>query len=183
MNIVIPKIKITILAGRRTLCAIKLSSINGDAALLSIITNKANDTIDNKANETTVICVEDEFSLLLIPMYVRASKKEAIVTAKAMAPFRSILLALFALALRCFQEYLVLGGPELMEVCDSALLSRINLLITTQRIMATGIMERNVACHPKLLIILPPTAKPTTDPAANIELNTPTPIASFSFGN
>jgi hypothetical protein len=32
-------------------------------------------------------------------------------------------------------------------------------------------MEKNVACHPKLLIILPPTAKPTTDPAANIELN------------
>jgi len=110
MNIVIPKIKITILAGRRTLCAIKLSSINGDVALLSIITNKANDPIDNNDNETTVICVEDEFRLLLFPMYVRASKKEAIVTAKAMAPFRSILLALFAVALGCFQEYLVLGG-------------------------------------------------------------------------
>src|SRR5712691_4409596 len=119
MNIVIPKIKITILAGRRTLCAIKLSSINGDAALLSIITNKVNDPIDNNANENTVICVEDEFRLLLFPIYVRASKKEAIVTAKAMAPFRSILLALFALALRCFQEYLVLGGcPKLMEVSD-----------------------------------------------------------------
>src|SRR5437867_12919745 len=101
MNIVIPKIKITILAGRRTLCAIKLCSINGDAALYSIITNKVNDPIDNKPKETTVICVEDEFRLLLFPMYVRASKKEAIVTAKAMAPFRSILLALFV-ALGCF---------------------------------------------------------------------------------
>ncbi len=49
--------------------------------------------------------------------------------------------------------------------------------------MATGTMERNVACHPKLLIILPPTANPTTDPATNIELNTPTPMEIFSFGN
>ena len=62
--------------------------------------------IDNKPNETTVICVEDEFRLLLFPMYVRASKKEAIVTAKAMAPFRSILLALFTVSLGCFREYL-----------------------------------------------------------------------------
>src|SRR4249920_2212432 len=109
MNIVIPKIKITILAGRRTLCAIKLSSISGDAALLSIITNKAKDPIDNKANETTVICVEDEFRLLLFPIYVRASKNEAIVTAKAIAPFRSILLTC------CLREYLVLGGcPKLV---------------------------------------------------------------------
>src|SRR5205807_5644770 len=117
MNIVIPKIKITILAGRRTLCAIKLSSINGDAALLSIITNKAKDPIDNSANATTVICVEDEFRLLLFPIYVRASKNEAIVTAKAIAPFRSILLTLFG----CFREFLVLGGfPKLVEVSDSA---------------------------------------------------------------
>ena len=49
--------------------------------------------------------------------------------------------------------------------------------------MATGTMERNVACHPKFLIMFPPTAKPTTDPAANIELNTPTPIASLSLGS
>ena len=179
MNIVIPKIKITILAGRRTLCAIKLSSINGDAALFSIITNKVNDPIDNKPKETTVICVEDEFRLLLFPMYVRASKKEAIVAAKAMAPFRSILLTLFC----CFLEYVVLGCPKLVEVSDSTLLSRINLLITTQSIMATGTIEKNVACHPKLLIILPPTANPTTEPAAGIELNIPTPIASLSFGN
>src|SRR3989442_11042538 len=128
MNIVIPKIKITILAGRRTLCAIKLSSINGDAARFSIITNKANDPIDNKANETTVICVEDEFRLLLFPIYVRASKKEAIVTAKAIAPFRSILLAIFTLALVCFHEYLgLVGCRKLMEGSASALLSRINL--------------------------------------------------------
>src|SRR3954469_25809160 len=58
-----------------------------------------------------------------------------------------------------------------------------NLLIITQRIVATGTIERNVACQPKLWIILPPTANPTTEPAANIELNTPTPIASFSFCN
>src|SRR3989442_454006 len=102
MNIVIPKIKITILAGRRTLCTIKLSSINGDDAFLSMITNKANDPTDNKANETTVICV-DESSLLLFPIYVTASKKEAIVTAKAIAPFRSILLAIFTLRLACFR--------------------------------------------------------------------------------
>src|SRR6266496_4328872 len=110
MNIVIPKIKITILAGRRTLCAIKLRSINGDAALLSIITNKAKDPIDSSANETIVICVEDEFRLLLFPIYVRASKNEAIVTAKAIAPFRSILFAIFVIALGCFREYVVLGG-------------------------------------------------------------------------
>ena len=62
--------------------------------LLSMITNKANAPIDNSASETTVICVEDEFRLLLFPIYVRASKNEAIVTAKATAPFRSILLTL-----------------------------------------------------------------------------------------
>ena len=56
-------------------------------------------------SETTVICVEDEFRLLLFPMYVRAIKKEAIVTAKAMAPFRSILLEPFG-----FFQDLVLGG-------------------------------------------------------------------------
>jgi hypothetical protein len=128
--------------------------------------------------------VGDEFRLLLFPIYVRASKNEASVTAKAIAPFRSILLAIFVVALGFFREYVVLGGcPRLVEVSDSALLSRINLLITTQSIMETGTMERNVACHPKLLIILPPTANPTTEPAANIELNIPTPIASLSFGN
>ena len=180
---VIPKIKITILAGRRTLCAIKLSSISGDAAFLSMITNKANDPIDKKANETTVICV-DESSLLLFPMYVSASKKEAIVTAKAMAPFRSILRVLFAEAFGCFEEYFALAGcSKLIEVSNSALLSWIDLFITIQRIMATGTMKRKVACHPKFLIIVPPTAKPTTDPAANIELNTPTPTASLSLGS
>jgi hypothetical protein len=95
MNIATPKIKITILAGRSTLCAIKLSSINGDTAFLSIITNMANDPIDNKDNEIIV----DVFRLMLFPMYVRTSKKEAIVTAKAIAPFRSILLALLATTL------------------------------------------------------------------------------------
>jgi hypothetical protein len=101
MNIAIPKIKITILAGRSTLCAIKPSSINGDTAFLSIITNMVNDPIDNKDNEIIGICV-DVFRLMLFPMYVRASKKEAIVTAKAIAPFRSILLALLATTLGCF---------------------------------------------------------------------------------
>ena len=109
------------------MCVIKLSSINGDAALFSIITNKAKDPIDNSANETTVICVEDEFRLLLFPMYVRASKKEAIVTAKAMAPFRSILLALLSVGFGCFQDLVLRGCRKLMEVSASALLSRINL--------------------------------------------------------
>src|SRR5215469_9659908 len=124
MNIVIPKIKIMIFAGRRTLCAIKLSSINGDNAFFSIITNKVNDPTDNKPNETTVVFVEDEFRLVLFPTYVMASKKETIVTANVTAPFRSMLLALFVVALDCFQEDLVPGGcPRLMVVSDTALLS------------------------------------------------------------
>jgi hypothetical protein len=49
--------------------------------------------------------------------------------------------------------------------------------------MATKIIEKNVVRQPKFSIIFAPRAKPTTDPAANIELNTPTPIASFSLGN
>lgn len=80
-----PKIKIMIFAGRSILCFIKLSSINGDDALLSIITNKA--------DGTAIICVECALTLLLLlllfPIYVRVSKKEAIVTAKVMAPFTS----------------------------------------------------------------------------------------------
>ena len=80
----------SILAGRSILCVIKLSSINGDAAFLSMITNKANDPIDNNANDTTIICAGYVLVLLLLfPMYVRVSKNEAIVIAKAMAPFTS----------------------------------------------------------------------------------------------
>src|SRR6187200_728251 len=191
-----------IFAGRSILCFNKLSSINGDDALLSIITNKANDPTDNNANDTTIICVEFTLTLLLLllllpfPIYVRVSKKEAIVTAKVIAPFTSrFCLPLLLLA----PSPPGLGGwPVLDSVLASAcvkfpsfsstpsvlLLSpSMNLLITIQRLMATGTIKRNVACQPKLWIILPPTANPTTEPAANIELNTPTPIASFSFGN
>ncbi|HET7283561.1 MAG TPA: hypothetical protein VFI70_02660 [Nitrososphaeraceae archaeon] len=96
MNIVIPKIKIMILAGRRILSAIKLSWINGDDAFLSIRTNKANDPNDKKANEIIEICVEDATTLLvllpLFPIYVSVSRNEVIVTAKVMAPFTSMLL-------------------------------------------------------------------------------------------
>src|ERR687888_42297 len=86
-----PKIKIMIFAGRSILCVIKLSSINGDDAFLSIRTNKVNDPIDNKPNDKTTICVEYVLLLLLLllPMYVRVSKKEAIVTANVIAPFKS----------------------------------------------------------------------------------------------
>ena len=49
--------------------------------------------------------------------------------------------------------------------------------------IATNTIEKKVVRQPKFSIIFAPIAKPTTDPAANIELNTPTPIASFSFGN
>src|ERR687888_1399783 len=91
-----PKIKIMIFAGRSILCVIKLSSINGDGALLSIKTNKANDPADNNPNEITIICVGYALTLLLLvllltlfPIYVRVSKKEAIVTAKVMEPFTS----------------------------------------------------------------------------------------------
>ncbi|MGC2682857.1 MAG: hypothetical protein WA323_13405 [Candidatus Nitrosopolaris sp.] len=57
MNIVILKIKIRIFAGRSILFVIKLSSISGDDALLPIIINNINAHIDNKANDTIIICV------------------------------------------------------------------------------------------------------------------------------
>ena len=47
--------------------------------------------------------------------------------------------------------------------------------------MATGIIEKNVARHPKFSIILAPRTRPITDPTADIEVNTPTAIASFPF--
>ena len=67
-----------IFAGRNILCVIKLSSINGDDVLLSTITNMANDLMDNKANDKTIICVAYALTLLLLlfPMYVRISKNE-----------------------------------------------------------------------------------------------------------
>jgi hypothetical protein len=88
---VIPKIRIMIFAGRSILCVIKLSSINGDAALLSKMMNKAKDPIDKKAKDTTIVGIEFVLTLLLLlfPMYVRVSRKEAITTAKVMAPFTS----------------------------------------------------------------------------------------------
>src|ERR671932_1074948 len=88
-----PKIKIMIFAGRSILCVIKLSSINGDDALLSIKTNNANDPADNNPNEMTIICVGYTLLplLLVFPMYVRVSRNEAIVTAKVIAPFASSL--------------------------------------------------------------------------------------------
>src|SRR5919199_5218150 len=91
----IPKIKIMIFAGRSILCVIKLSSINGDEALLSIKTNKAKDPADNNPNEITIICAGyalpllPPLMLLVFPIYVRVSKKEAIVTAKVTEPFTS----------------------------------------------------------------------------------------------
>ena len=45
------------------------------------------------------------------------------------------------------------------------------------------IIEKNVVRHPKFSIIFAPIAKPTTEPAANIELNIPTPMASFCSGS
>src|SRR5438445_11660553 len=184
----------SILAGRSILCVIKLSSINGDVALLSIITNKANDPIDNNANDTTTICVGYVLALLLFPIYVRVSKKEAMVIAKVMEPFTSRLripLQLKPTPLGfevCTLLVLVLTSAcaKLLSfsTASALLLSpRMNLLIIAQRLIAMGTIERNVACQPKLLIMLPPTAKPTTAPAANIELNTPTPIASLSLGS
>ena len=58
-----------------------------------------------------------------------------------------------------------------------ALLSFIRFFIMIQSMIATGIMVKKVACHPKFWTIVPPIAIPTTDPAANIELKTPIPIA------
>src|SRR5918911_1483621 len=86
-----PKIKIMIFAGRSILCVIKLGSINGDDAFLSIRTNNINDPIDSKLNDTTIICVGYALLLLLLPMYVKVSKKDAIVTARVIAPFTSSL--------------------------------------------------------------------------------------------
>src|SRR5215467_12022355 len=98
---VIPKIKIIIFAGRSILCVIKPSSINGDAALLSIIMNKAKDPIDKKAKDITIVGIEFVPTLLplLFPIYVRVSRKEAITTAKVMAPFTSRLCVTLVLPL------------------------------------------------------------------------------------
>ncbi len=52
-----------------------------------------------------------------------------------------------------------------------------------QSMIATGIIVKNVACHPKFWTIVPPMAIPTTDPAANIELKIPIPIAILDIGN
>src|SRR5437867_10571695 len=156
-------------AGSSILPPIKLNSINGNDALLAIIMNKASDPMDKMANNTTIICVVKALTLLLpllFPTYVRASKKDAIVTAKVTAPFKSR----FFLRLLLSAPALVVWGPDvvLATVCNEGssfsttsllvLSSRMNLLIITQRIIATGTIERNVACQPKLWIIFPPAA-------------------------
>jgi hypothetical protein len=61
---------------------------------------------------------------------------------------------------------------DIGAVTSSALIW-INLLIATNNRIAIGITNKNVACHPKLLIIFPPMATPITAPAENIELNIP----------
>src|SRR5215469_10379313 len=106
---VIPKIRIMIFAGRSILCVIKLSSINGDAALLSKVMNKAKDPIDKKAKDTTKVGIESVLTLLplLFPIYVRVSRKEAITTAKVMAPFTSRLRVTLP-TLSCFGEGVIL---------------------------------------------------------------------------
>ena len=57
------------------------------------------------------------------------------------------------------------------------------LLIATNNTIAIGITSKYVACHPKLLIIVPPIATPITAPAENMELNIPWATASFSGAN
>jgi hypothetical protein len=56
-------------------------------------------------------------------------------------------------------------------------------LIINHKPIATNMIEKNVVRHPKFSIIFAPIAKPTTEPAANIELNIPTPMASFCSGS
>lgn len=58
-----------------------------------------------------------------------------------------------------------------------------NLAIIPKSTIATGVMNKNVACHPKLSTIAPPVIKPITAPPDNVELNMPRAIASFSGGN
>src|SRR5207342_95427 len=117
-------------------------------------------------------------------------RNELIVTARAMVPFMSMFLVLLVIVSVLLATFFMLLSVESRDLLNSgdfmiyaeSWLSSIYRLMINHNPMATKIIEKNVVRQPKFSIIFAPKAKPTTDPAANIELNTPTPIASFSLG-
>src|SRR5215831_20527861 len=113
---------------------------------IKIIINKAKDPIDKKAKDITIVGIEFVPTLLplLFPIYVRVSRKEAITTAKVMAPFTSRLCVTLVLPLVSTPSWFWEGALPSFSTISALILSlpSMNLLIITKRMIATGTIER-----------------------------------------